>query len=202
MQIHHEAFTVGIFGSKGSGKTTYALRFLANTPARMRFIFDYDGEFAERLGLPWIGDKEEFAGAFESGWLCFNPHRMFADNEVAAFDFFCDLALRYSRAMDGRKLVVIDELMRYVSPNKVPKALKDIVWIGRRCGLDGVFLAQQPNQLHNLIREQLTEIVTFRTFTENSLDTLREFKFDVKEVENLPPHAWIARTKWGRESRS
>ena len=202
MQIDHPAFTVGIFGSKGSGKTTFALRFLANTPARMRFVFDYEGEFAERLSLPWIGTPDEFAGAFEDGWLCFNPHRMFPDDEVSAFGFFCELALKYSRALDGRKLVVIDELMRYVSPQKVPKALKDIVWIGRRAGLDGVFLAQQPNQLHNLIREQLTEIVTFRTFTENSLETLREFKFDVKEVESLAPHEWIARTKWGRESRS
>ena len=46
----------------------------------------------------------------------------------------------------------IVELGRNVTGNTIPKRLKVLVQTGRRYGLDGVFIAQQPNELQNPVR--------------------------------------------------
>ena len=51
MQIGHRRFHLGIFGGSGTGKTTYALKFISHAPARHVFLFDAEAEFSERLQI-------------------------------------------------------------------------------------------------------------------------------------------------------
>ena len=201
MQYGHKAQLVGIFGSQGSGKTTWALRFLANSPAKVRWLFDYEGEFADRLNLTPCRTPEEIAQAIATGWVCYDPEAMFPDDDEAALCFFCELAFKYSEAMPGRKIFVVDELQDYITSHRVPRQLRNIVRRGRRRGIDCVFMAQEPNSVHNLIQGQLTEVCCFQTITDNALAFLKEFGFDPAEVAALPEFRWICRNKRGAEAR-
>lgn len=202
MQIDHESFCLGVFGSKGSGKTTWGLKYLANSPARVRFLFDFEGEFAIRFGLPKAGTAEEIAAAIETGWVCFDPWREFRGRKEAAFEFFCEVVMNQCRGMDGRKFFVVDELQRFVTAHNVPEALEEIIWVGRRAGIDCVFISQQPNLLCNSVREQITEACCFQLRDENAVKWPQSFGFDVEEVQNLGKHQWVCRDKWGNEARS
>jgi len=212
MQLSHVASVVGVFGPQGSGKTRLALTLLVNQPAKVRFLFDYEGEFSARLNLPACSTPEEMAAALETGWVCYNPHVMFPPKPKArksdpsqnqlAFEFFCRFVFKYSEAMDGKKIVVVDELQYHITPHCVPESLRDIVQRGRRRGINCIFISQQPNGIHNLIQEQLTEVFCFQLVTDNSMAFIREFRFDPEEIFKLGLHEWICRDKRGNVSRS
>ena len=98
----------------GSGKTTFALRYLLNVPAACRFVFDDLGQVAARLGLRQAGTAAGLEAALASRWVVFNPHRMFPGQVVEAFAFFCQWAFaqlaqhgkRHQKFIDGAAHVV------------------------------------------------------------------------------------------------
>ena len=51
MQLGHKRFRLGVFGASGTGKTTYALRYVAHARTSCAFLFDADGEFSELMQL-------------------------------------------------------------------------------------------------------------------------------------------------------
>jgi uridine kinase len=40
MQANHRRFHLGIFGGSGTGKTTYAMKYMASASAKCVFIYD------------------------------------------------------------------------------------------------------------------------------------------------------------------
>lgn len=201
MQLSHPRFHLGVFGGSGTGKTTYALKFVATAKAKCVFLFDAEGEFASRMELKPARNPLQLDAAIRSGWCCFDPHDMFPGNLEAGLQFFSRLALEASKRLPGRKLFVVDELGWYCSGNAVPFPLKQIVQSGRRHGLDGVFIGQQPNELHNTIRCQLTEVVCFQLTDVTALEFPRKFGFDTEAVRALKPYHFICRNNRGGEVR-
>lgn len=201
MQLDHPRFHLGIFGGSGSGKTSYALKYVATVKARCVFLFDAEGEFSSRMQLRPARTPPEIDAAIATGFVCFDPHELFPGNMEGAVAFFSRLALEVSKRLPGRKLIVIDELGWYVSGNNIPFPLKQVVQSGRRCGLDGVFIGQQPNELHNTIRCQLTEVVCFQLTDETALEFPRKFGFDPASIRALAPHRFICRNNRGGEAR-
>jgi hypothetical protein len=201
MQLDHSAYRLGIFGASGTGKTSFALRFLANTPATCRFIFDAeDGELSQRLGLTPCTTPDELDAAVSTGWVCFDPWGMFTDGEPA-IRFFSTWAFEVSERLPGRKFFVVDELQGFCSGHKVPDELAALVRRGRRRGLDSVFLSHSPGELHNSIRAQLTEVVCFLMTDPLALEWPAAFGFDPEEIRSLEPYRFVARTKWGAMER-
>lgn len=201
MQLDHRPFRLGVFGGSGTGKTTYALRFLANTEFRCRFIFDADdGELATRLGLKAARTPDELDAAVASGWVCFDPWDMFTDPEIA-LRFFCTWVFATCEHLPGRKVFVVDELQEYTTPHKVPEELARLVRRGRRRGLDSVFISHSPGELHNAVRSQLTEVVCHLMVDDTALEWPARFGIDPEEIRALPPFAFICRTKWGAMER-
>lgn len=96
---------------------------------------------------------------------------------------------------------MVDELGWYVTGHSLPFPLNQLVQSGRRCGLGGVFIGQQPNELHNTIRCQLTEVVCFQLTDDRALEYPGRFGFDVEAVRTLGPHRFICRNNRGGESR-
>lgn len=201
MQTSHPRFHLGVFGGSGSGKTTYARKVITGLASRCVFLFDPEGEFAAALGLPLAAAPAQLDAAIRAGWVCFDPHPMFPGRVEAGLDFFCRLALAAAARLPGRKFFVVDELGRYTSGSDVPLSLKIIVQAGRRFGLDGVFIAQQPNELHNTIRCQLSEVVLFQLTDDTALEFPRRFGFDPAAVKALAPFHFICRNNRGREVR-
>lgn len=201
MQLSHPRFHLGVFGGSGTGKTTYALKFVAASSARCVFLFDAEGEFSGRMKLAPARTPAQVDAGIRSGWLCYDPHEMFSGDMESAIAYFSRLALEAAKRIPGRKFIVIDELGWYVSGNNVPFPLKQVVQSGRRFGLDGVFIGQQPNELHNTIRTQLTEVVCFQLTDDTALEFPRKFGFDVEAVRSLAPHRFICRNNRGGEWR-
>ena len=86
MQLEHRRFHLGIFGGSGTGKTTYALKFVAHAQAKTVFLFDAEGEFSQRLQVAPARTVYELDQAIASGWVCFDPHIMFpGDLECAGW---------------------------------------------------------------------------------------------------------------------
>jgi len=201
MQIGFRRFHLGIFGGSGTGKTTYALKFISHAPARHVFLFDPEGEFAERLQVQPCRTVYELDQAIASGWICFDPHTMFPGELETALGYFASLTLRAAAMLPARKLFGVDELGNYVTGATVSKPLKKIVQTGRRYGIHGVFIGQQPNELHNTIRCQLSEVVCFQLTDETALEFPKKFGFDTEAVRTLPPFHFICRNNRGAEVR-
>lgn len=200
MQIDHPVYRLGIFGASGSGKTTFALKVLANMKARLRLIFDPEGEFSARLGLPLCRTFAQLDAAVPTGWACFDPYDEF-ENPEDGIRFFCRYAFEVSERMPGRKVLMVDELQELLSGHKIPPELASVVWRGRRRGLDSVFIGHAPNELHNTVRSQLTEVVCFQLTDANALDFPQGFGFNPEELRTLPQFRYVCRTKRGAEVR-
>jgi len=201
VQLGHRAFHLGIFGASGTGKTTYALKFVTHAPARHVFLFDAEGEFSPRLQLAPCRTVYELDQAIASGWICFDPHIMFPGDLEGALEYFAKLTLRAAALLPGRKLFVVDELGNYTGGSVIPQPLKTLAQTGRRYGVDGVFMAQQPNELHNTIRCQLTEMVCFQLTDATALEIPKKFGFDIEAIRALKPFEFICRNKRGQEVR-
>lgn len=197
---NHPKFVLGVFGSSGTGKTTYATRFLERIKTTCRFIFDADGEFSRKFDRPSVRQPEEMADAVASGWVIYDPTDH-AGSVEEAFAFFASMAYRLAPLLPGRKFFVVDELQDHTDGNKIPPVLKDIVQKGRRRGLDSVFISQAPNLLHNAVRGQLSEVTCFQMVEDRALEYPTAFGFRPEEIRTLPQYHWICRTKFGGEAR-
>lgn len=209
MQRKHKKFQLGVFGESGTGKTTYAAKYIVNAgPCRCCggpktvFIFDDEDEFTEILGVPQAETPEQLDAAVSTGWVLFSPHKMFPGNMEKALEFFCDFVMKIAEKIPGRKIIVIDELGLKCSGNSIPEPLQIDVQTGRRYGIDFVFMGQQLNELHNTVRMQLNELCLFRTSEENALKfAVSAFRFDAEELKSLPDFRWVCRNKFGGEAR-
>ncbi len=61
--------------------------------------------------------------------------------------------------------------------------------------------SQQPNLIHNRIRNPLTEVVTFQHMDNNAMEFLESYQFEAAQVRALRPGEFIARQMTGQEVR-
>lgn len=200
MQLDHPLGRYVIVGQSGSGKTTWAARYLANTAARCRFIWDPEGEWAARFGLSPCRSGADMDSAAPFGWVCYDPSHEFEDEEKA-LDCFAEWCMEAGARIGGRKIFVVDELHEYVTGHKLPANLKSLITRGRRRGIDSMLLATSPNTVHNIIRSNTTERVAFHCDDPTSAEVLSSWGFDPAEVAALPKFKWIARTSMGGVAR-
>jgi hypothetical protein len=175
LQFQNKASVTLICGRSGSGKTTFAFRYLANAPAACRFIFDPRGEAAARFNLAAAGTATELESDALGGWCIFDPHGMFPADMTTAFRYFCEWVFTVAGRSHGRKIVLIDEVWKYCTPQSIPQELAMCIQEGRKYGLEMLFLTQRPNRLNEAITNEASELVLFCLQGENAL----------KSVDNL-----------------
>ncbi len=187
MNIERKASHVGIFGKSGKGKTTYGLRYIVGSFHDRVFIFDHQSEFAFRLKtLPvlHLGQVREMAKT--ERYIIYDYTKEFPGNLEYAFDAFAtevfDMATQYLEPQNIDSLFVCDEVTKCTPNAQCPQPLKNILQTGRRYNLDSCLLSQQPNRLHNEIREQLTELVLFNLVDENSLKFVKNMGKNTDEI--------------------
>lgn len=193
LQIEHVGYKLLVTGKSGYGKTTYWLRALLGTPADCRFIFDHKGEVAHRLGARPAFTEDDLAQGVADGWCVFNPSVMFKGRLPDAFNFFCEFAYDMACEMPGRKIFGADELQQFVGTNSMPPELAAVIEDGRIRGLDAMLITSQPNLIHNRVRFQTTEVVTFFMDEERPLDPLIAWGFNEQEVKSLDRFNFIQR---------
>lgn len=180
-------------GVQGTGKSTFALRYLVNAPLQVRFVFDPEGEYSERLDLAADSDLYDLALHLCGGWILFDPHTLFPGRLEDAFAFFCEWTFEVSARIPGRKLLVVDEAWRYISPRREPVELAMCTRSGRKRGLDCLFNTQTPHLLHAAIRNECSELVCFRLGDPRCLEMPRDRGFDQEEIRALPDLQFISR---------
>jgi GTPase SAR1 family protein len=201
MDLAHRPTKVLITGKSGSGKSTYYTRFVQNTEAK-RFIFDHEGEFAFRTGLKAATGARELLDRVSRPYVIFDPVEMFPGDTEAGFAFFCQWSFEMGSRLPGTKLFACDELQKLGGTNTVPWELALLLETGRRHSIDTVFIAQQPNLIHNRIRNQLTEVVSFAQLDDNAIHFLADVGFKEDELRALQPGQYVVRNlNSGAESR-
>lgn len=193
MQLTHRAHKLLVTGRSGSGKTTFWVRYLLGTPAGLKFVFDHEGELSHRLGVPPAVNVDQLGQAAASGWCIYDPAAMFPGRLEEAFNFFCEFAFTVATRIPGRKIFACDELQKLVGTAKVSTELAMVLETGRRYGLDAAMISQQPNLIHNRIRNQVTEVVTFQQMDPNAVEYLEAVGFEPEQIRALRPGSFLAR---------
>ena len=201
--LSHKSVCTLAAGISGSGKTTFALRYLvADDSFTCRCLFDPEGEFSNRLQLPAAETLEELNFAVEDGFVIFDPHTLFPGNLSGAFEWFCDWSFAAASRLPGRKVMLLDEAWKYCSPHSIPFALSNCIRTGRKRGLEMFFCTQRPNKLNEAILNETTELVCFRIQGNNALGKVKDLGADDLEVSDLPLGSFVGRNvKSGVEIR-
>lgn len=187
-----------VAGVSRSGKSTFALRYLCNAELAYRFIFNSElgpQSYAVRLDCDSAADEFELGMQLCSGWVVFNPHVHWPGQLAEAFNYFCDWTWRMSAKLPGRKVLVVEEAWRFVSPQRYPKELAACVQSGAAYGLGCVFNTQTPEKLPGPIQGECSEVVCFKLGAggEKSLAWAEGRGFAPEELTALPQLSYVAR---------
>jgi hypothetical protein len=183
-----------VTGCSGTGKTTEWIKRIvkAAKKARAVFIYDHEGEIAQKLGKKAITDPDELIKATaKGGFVIFDPEQM-ADN-MSGFDFFAEFIFTTKEAYPGRVIFCCDELQFFVDNHKGNPALLNILQRGRRREIDCFFISQAINELHNAERQQITDVVTFRQSEKAAIVWFEDQGFDPEKIRNLKNGQWLSK---------
>lgn len=195
MNPTHSPLRCLIVGQSGTGKSTYQRKALLNLPARCRFLFDPDGQYAFNLKLRPARTSDELIAAVSTGWVCFDPAALYPGKYAQAFDFFTRWAFRAAERVKGTKIFGCDELQKWTGTGArdIPPGFAVMLETGRHVALDCVLVAQGANLVHNRIQNQITELVAFHTIGKRALGFLEDMELDPNEVRALVPGRYVAR---------
>lgn len=183
-----------ITGTSGTGKTTLFIHQVKQEKARLKFIFDHQGEFSAKLKVPAVHDADGLCQKTSlGGYVVFDPLVMFSGRLPEGFSFFCDFVFSVSGVLKGRKLFCCDELQKLVDNKTENPELQNILDSGRRFQIDCLFISQAPNAIHNRIRNQLTEVYTFRQSDDRAIEYLAGNGFPEDKVRSLPNFKYLRR---------
>jgi len=193
-KFDHPPKKILVTGASGSGKTTLAEKLMRSERARLKFVFDHDGQFSSRFGVePVCGSGLLDEAVAKGGWVCYDPSEDFEDDFPKGLQFFCAYVLAQSKQLRGRKLFYCDEIDLLTTTTLYPRELVAMLQTGRRYEIDAVLIAGQPNRLHNCIRTQLTELYTFIHTDEPALKFLVENGIPEETIRSLGKHGWCYR---------
>jgi hypothetical protein len=183
-----------IVGKTGVGKSTFGFQYLVNVDAACVFVFDWKGEFEQRLGIRHVASLAACEAALASRWVIYQPaaDARFRGDEQAAFRWFMDWAFNASRRGPGKKIVVVDELWRYQNRDAVPMELATIAQMGRAEGIELLTLTQRPSRINPSILGGCTELVCFNVADSMELLKLRTMGANPDAVASLPPGEFIS----------
>lgn len=201
--ILHAPSKLLITGQGGIGKSSYFLRYVLNADYERKFIFDHEGEFQQRLNCGASFRLAEIREVVKNGgWFVYDPSEEFPGAVREGFDAFCAAVFDAAGEFPGSKLFACDELQKLVGTNSITHPLACVMETSRRRTLDSVMIAQSANTIHNRIREQLTEVVTFKQLTDNAIDFLGQMGFQAEEIRGLGVGDYIAKNlRSGAEAR-
>jgi DNA helicase HerA-like ATPase len=194
MQHAHKSSKHLICGVSQTGKTTRLIQLIAVHPAPFVFIFDGEGELAERLRITPT-PLDAFPNATEMHRVTLVDPAELQRDFAETFRYFCELALWHGEQHQQPSLLVVDEFQRYAGTGstQLEPEIVDVVERGRRYGVDLLLATQSPNLIHNRIRNQLTEVTSFRLVDARAHAWLEPLGYNGDELRQLQDGRFIWR---------
>lgn len=191
MQLSHNPTKLLISGRSGCGKSTYFTKYVDNSLYEYKFIFDHEGEYSYRKGLIPITTENEFLQWDDRQVTVYDPSNMFEGDLYAGFNFFLDWVFNICNNLKGKKLFACDELQKLIATGSLDSELTTLIETGRRRGIDWVAVTQQPNLIHNRLRNQITELVSFQQVDSRALKWFDEIGYNTEELKVLKRGEYI-----------
>lgn len=208
MFLSHKPSKILITGKSGSGKTTYFERLLLNgfrSYWQTIFLYDWQGEMSQRLSLPALESLEQVPEALKGGFVIYDPAMEFEDDNETGLFCFSKLAFELCKNSDEYprypRLFACDEMQLLMGNREIAPEIKAIMQTGRRAGLDLVCVSQQLNEMHNVLRTQTTERVTFQHEDNRVLDIMQDYGFDPGAVQMLGTGEYLWRNDRGEQGQ-
>jgi len=207
MLINHRPIKTVITGKSGSGKTTYFQRLLENgfgSYWQTVFLYDWQGEMAQRLRFAPVLDFEALPSELERGFVIFDPAREFEADYTLGLQAFSRWSFEICKTTNAARyprLFACDEMQLLMGNDECLPEVQSVIQTGRRVGLDMAIVAQQLNELHNIARSQTTERVTFQHEDPYVLSVMAKWGFDPEAVAALPVGEFLYRNDRGEERR-
>ena len=192
-----------VFGMTGSGKTTFVIRLMLNTPAVCRFIFDDENRTAPRLRLKPCYTLRECEEALLTRWVVFNPDRMFAprdgdrslfDSKRRAFRWFCGWIFEVCKRGPGNKIISLPEIWRFCTADSIPPEFAQLMQMGRELNTHVIVDTQRPDLVNESIIGQTTELICFKLNAPDALHSVKKLKPDAACVglDDFPLGRFVA----------
>lgn len=204
--IKRKASHVLVCGKSGTGKTSYAERYIIGSHHDRIFIFDHQSEFQERLALFPVFTFEDMQERLRTERiLCFDYTKHYFGHLEETYEAFCDWCFYtskdYLQPLGKESLMMTDEIQKTMTTASLPQPLKNILQTGRRFNLDTLSTSQQPNELHNSLRNQVTEFVCYRLQDQRALKWVCEAGIDIDVVSKLPDLSYLWKNMQTGEER-
>lgn len=193
-KFDHPSHKVLITGTSGTGKTELFWQKVRKERAQWKWVYDHQGEWPGRFGVQSVLTPAALEDkATRKGWVVYDPVEGFPGRVAEGFDMFCEYVFLFSKGVGGRKLFCVDELQILTDNRTPPQALLTICETGRRYQIDVYAISQAPNRIHNAVRNQFTDVYTFRHSDEAAIKFLTDNGFDGDAVRNLGEHEYLHR---------
>jgi GTPase SAR1 family protein len=197
MNLAHQSRKILVTGQSGQGKSTYFARFLSHSFKTFYdkiFVYDHIGEMAYRLNIAPALSVDDLSRQWEEGFICYDPAEMFPGETDSGWNFYCEWVFDRCRNNLGMtKLIAVDELQLFSSTAQLSWEQCCVVETGRKYELDFLGISQQMNLVHNRLRNQLTELVSFRQEEQLIIDALEERGFSPEVLRSLKKGEFIGR---------
>lgn len=180
---------IGIFGIRGSGKTTLSRTIQNYFP--VVFILDATGEYRDEEN--YFNNFDQFADfVIETE----NQTNLRAVFEIPVSRFSqVDIADAVIELLYERKncFIVIEEIHNFASTHYCPPYFRHLALTGRHQNIGYCFTTQRIAEVHKTMLTQCQ--YKFAGFVDNPTDekTLKEWSFDINQLNQVEPFHFIMR---------
>jgi AAA+ ATPase superfamily predicted ATPase len=174
-----------IFGRKGSGKTTLAMRLISESERPHLFISDFLSEYGH-LGVIVTSPGELLKSMTRTDKATYVCQR-FSESE---FNQLCEIVYTV-----GNCLFVIEEVDMVCSPMKISKPFAGLIRYGRHENVDIVAISRRPFDVNRLLTSQADVVYSYRFAEPRDIDYLKALTgCNAEDVTNLEKYHYYEKS--------
>ena len=165
MRLRQAKDIIGIFGTRGSGKTAWIRKNIVNLP-RVIVLENGNEEYYDICNLKAYSKEELAECLLDRGKF----HILYTNTEVSdidALDEMCEIARAYTADIYQRFNIslpitlIIDEAQNYTSPWKTSKIFRKSIMQSRHFDFNIIYSTQRPSQISRNLTSQSSRFIIY-----------------------------------------